>query len=108
MLRIFFIWVDKVDVSCKMINTPGEVSTITTLCDVQSLQPGLQCAALLKKCNCKRSLPKNKHNRATYTLSVYYYIVTDIYLKIISISYIYYISEYIVYIKNKNGGIIGK
>ena len=46
MLRIFFIWVDKVDVSCKMISTPGEVSTITTMCDVQSLQPGLQCAAL--------------------------------------------------------------
>ena len=38
--------------------------------------------------------------RHTYTLSVYYYIVTDIYLNIISISYINYISEYIVY-KNK-------
>ena len=38
--------------------------------------------------------------KAAYTLSVYYYIVTDIYLNIISISYINYISEYIVY-KNK-------
>ena len=45
MLRIFFIWVDKVDVSCKMISTPGEVSTLTMLYDVQSSQPGLQCAA---------------------------------------------------------------
>ena len=34
MLRIFFIWVDNVDVSCKMISTPGEVSTITTTYDV--------------------------------------------------------------------------
>ena len=41
----------------------------------------------------------------TYTLCIYYIIVTDIYLKIISISYINYISEYIVYIKNKNMGI---
>ena len=43
----------------------------------------------------------------TYTLSVYYIIVTDIYLKIISINYIYYISEYIVYKSNIYWGIYG-
>ena len=48
MRSIFFIWVDNVDVSCKMIGTPGEVSTITTLFDVQSLQPGLRCAARIQ------------------------------------------------------------
>ena len=35
---------------------------------------------------------------------IYYYIVTDIYLKIISIIYFKHISEYIVYIKNKSIG----
>ena len=42
---------------------------------------------------------RNRQLLAAYALSVYYYIVIDIYLKIISISYINYISEYIVYIK---------
>ena len=35
---------------------------------------------------------------------IYYYIVIDIYLKIISIIYFKHISEYIVYIKNKSIG----
>ena len=39
-----------------------------------------------------------------YTLCIYYIIDTDIYLKIISISYINYISECIVYIKIRNRG----
>ena len=34
MLRIFFIWVDNVGVSCKMIGTPGEVSTLHVMLDV--------------------------------------------------------------------------
>ena len=51
---------------------------------------------------------RNRQLLAAYTLSVYYIIVIDIYLKIISISYIYYISEYIVYIKSKNMGFSGK
>ena len=43
----------------------------------------------------------------TYTLCIYYIIDTDIYLKIISISYIYYISECIVYKSNIYWGIYG-
>ena len=42
----------------------------------------------------------NRQPKAAYSLSIYYIIVTDIYLKIISIIYFNYISEYIVYIKN--------
>ena len=71
--------------------------------------PGLQCAARIQHPSRLLVLyTKNKHNQAAYSLSVYYIIVIDIYLKIISISYKIHISEYIVYIKNNNGVFVGK
>ena len=59
----------------------------------RSLHGCKDCKRSLHGCkDCKRSL-----QHTILSLSVYYYIVIDIYLKIISISYKIHISEYIVY-----------
>ena len=57
---------------------------------------------------CKHSSRRLWQLLATYTLSVYYIIVIDIYLKIISISYKIHISEYIVYNDNNSRVFMGK